>query len=53
MLMIEYQAGYAERTIGLLNGERVDLSHRFGEDTIHWVTAGRFKRTAVAEGVAD
>ena len=43
----------AERTAGPLEGEWVDLSHSFGEDTIYWVTAEPFKRTTVAEGVTD
>jgi kynurenine formamidase len=43
----------AERAAGPLEGEWVDLSHSFGEDTIYWVTAEPFKRTTVAEGVTD
>ena len=43
----------AERAGGPLEGEWVDLSHSFGEDTIYWVTAEPFKRTTVAEGVTD
>lgn len=40
----------AQRTAGPLDGEWVDLSHSFGEDTIYWVTAEPFKRTTVFEG---
>lgn len=43
----------AERVAGPLEGEWVDLSHSFGDDTIYWVTAEPFKRTTVAEGVTD
>ena len=32
-------------------GEWVDLTHEFSEDTLYWVTAEPFKRTTVAEGV--
>lgn len=39
-----------ERTANPLDGEWVDLSHSFGEDTIYWVTAEPFKRTTVFEG---
>lgn len=31
-------------------GNWIDLSHDFGDDTIYWVTAEPFKRTTVAEG---
>lgn len=43
----------AERSGGPLEGEWIDLSHDFGEDTIYWVTAEPFKRTTVAEGITD
>ena len=43
----------AEHAAGPLDGEWVDLSHSFGEDTIYWVTAEPFKRTTVAEGLTD
>ena len=43
----------AERAAGPLEGEWVDLSHSFGEDTIYWVTAEPFKRTTVSEGTTD
>ena len=52
-LIIALMSGCAERTSGPLEGEWVDLSHDFGEDTIYWVTAEPFKRTTVAEGVTD
>jgi hypothetical protein len=52
-LIIALMSGCAERTAGPLEGEWVDLSHDFGEDTIYWVTAEPFKRTTVAEGVTD
>src|SRR5688572_23661664 len=42
-----------QRVAGPLDGEWVDLSHSFGEDTIYWVTAEPFNRTTVAEGVTD
>lgn len=35
------------------NGNWIDLSHDFSEDTIYWVTAEPFTRTTVAEGVTD
>lgn len=53
LLAAAFMAGCAERTAGPLDGEWVDLSHGFGEDTIYWVTAEPFKRTTVAEGVTD
>jgi kynurenine formamidase len=31
-------------------GQWIDLSHDFSDETIYWVTAEPFKRTAVAEG---
>ena len=34
-------------------GQWIDLSHDFGEDTIYWVTAEPFKRTTVAEGKTE
>src|SRR5688572_18496026 len=43
----------AERTDSPLEGEWVDLSHSFGDDTIYWVTAEPFKRTTVSEGMTD
>jgi kynurenine formamidase len=33
------------------NGQWIDLSHDFSDETIYWVTAEPFKRTTVAEGV--
>ena len=35
------------------NGNWIDLSHDFSDDTIYWVTAEPFTRTTVAEGVTD
>lgn len=35
------------------NGQWIDLSHDFSEDTIYWVTAEPFKRTTVAEAKTD
>lgn len=32
------------------NGQWIDLSHEFSDETIYWVTAEPFKRTTVAEG---
>ncbi len=40
-----------ERPHGLTDGEWIDLTHEFGDDTIYWVTAEPFKRTTVSEGV--
>lgn len=31
-------------------GNLIDLTHEFGDDTVYWVTAEPFKRTTVAEG---
>ena len=53
ILVAAFLSGCAERASGPLDGEWVDLSHSFGEDTIYWVTAEPFKRTTVAEGVTD
>ena len=33
------------------NGQWIDLSHDFSDETIYWVTAEPFKRTTVAEGM--
>jgi kynurenine formamidase len=35
---------------GRFDGQWIDLSHDFSEDTIYWVTAEPFRRTTVAEG---
>lgn len=35
------------------NGDWIDLTHEFSEDTVYWVTAEPFKRTTVAEGKTD
>jgi kynurenine formamidase len=40
-----------ERSHGLQDGEWIDLTHEFGDDTIYWVTAEPFKHTTVSEGV--
>ncbi len=34
-------------------GQWIDLSHDFSDETLYWVTAEPFKRTTVAEGVTD
>ena len=34
-------------------GEIIDLSHDFSEDTIYWVTAKRFEKETVAEGMTE
>ena len=52
-LLVALMSGCTQRTAGPLDGEWIDLSHDFGEDTIYWVTAEPFKRTTVAEGVTD
>lgn len=36
---------------GFPDGEWLDLTHEFGDETIYWVTAEPFKRTTVAEGM--
>jgi kynurenine formamidase len=33
------------------DGQWIDLTHDFGDDTIYWVNAEPFKRTSTAEGV--
>lgn len=36
-----------------LDGQWIDLSHEFSDETIYWVTAEPFKRTTVAEGPTE
>lgn len=40
----------SQRTASFPDGEWIDLSHDFSDETIYWVTAEPFKRTTVAEG---
>jgi len=42
-----------QSTAGFPNGNWIDLSHDFSEDTIYWVTAEPFTRTTAAEGLTD
>lgn len=40
-----------QQPAGFPNGQWIDLTHEFGDDTVYWVTAEPFKRTTVAEGM--
>ncbi|MGD9561998.1 MAG: cyclase family protein [Pyrinomonadaceae bacterium] len=43
----------APKSGSMFDGQWIDLSHDFSDDTIYWVTAEPFKRTTVAEGPTD
>lgn len=43
----------ANNTDLLLNGEIIDLSHEFSEETIYWVTAKEFELEEVAKGLTE
>lgn len=42
--------GCQQRTARHFEGQWIDLTHDFSEETVYWVTAEPFKRTTVAEG---
>ena len=46
-----YFVGCAQPKADYADGEWIDLTYDFGDDTIYWVNAEPFKRTTVAEGM--
>lgn len=50
LLLLALVSSCSQPGDGFPEGEWIDLSHDFSEDTLYWVTAEPFKRTTVFEG---
>ncbi len=50
LLIAIFAAACQPQSSGFLDGQWIDLSHGFSDETVYWVTAEPFKRTTVAEG---